>query len=220
MLKMIGSLPRSCVVACSGGVDSMAVLSFLMRGKGHVTVAYFNHGTQHSEQTQNFVEEFCSLNRLQLTVGRIQGGKAPRESWEEYWRHGRYSFLQSLSLPVLTAHHLDDCIEQWLFSSFHGNPQIIPYRNGNVIRPFLPTKKESFRAWCVDKGVPWIDDLSNQDTRYMRNHIRHNVMPQVLKVNPGIAKVIRKKVLRLEPTPRTETVDDGLNSVPMTKEVP
>jgi tRNA(Ile)-lysidine synthase TilS/MesJ len=49
--------------------------------------------------------------------------------------------------------------------------------------------------WCVRKGVPTIDDPSNDDTKYRRNYIRHTIMPHVLAINPGIKKTIKKKVL-------------------------
>ena len=76
----------------------------------------------------------------------------------------------------------------------HGQGKIIPYRNGNVIRPFRLTEKSQFVDWCKRHDVDWIEDQSNTDTKYMRNYIRHEVMPKILKINPGINKVVAKKV--------------------------
>jgi tRNA(Ile)-lysidine synthase len=65
---------------------------------------------------------------------------------------------------------------------------------GNVIRPFLTTRKQDLVEWCVKHSVPWIEDTSNLDTRYTRNYIRHKMMPHVLKVNPGIYKMVKKRL--------------------------
>ena len=57
------------------------------------------------------------------------------------------------------------------------------------------TSKKTIKEYAKKKNVLWIEDPSNQKTNFMRNHVRHNVMPQVLKVNPGIRTTIRKKLI-------------------------
>jgi tRNA(Ile)-lysidine synthase len=195
MIKIQGKLDRSIYVACSGGVDSMAVVDFL-KNNHEVTLCYFNHGTEHGDKAFEFVEQYASQNELGLLYGKTNREKDPKESKEEYWRNQRYDFFKSLNAEIITAHHLDDCIETWIWSSMHGNPNIIPYRNGNVIRPFRLNKKKDLRLWAYVNNVPHIEDDSNLDTCYIRNYIRHNFMPHVEIVNPGIGKVIRKKVLK------------------------
>ena len=198
MIRFLDKLPRECVVACSGGADSMAALSFLTNHtKRNVTVAYFDHGTEFGTQAKTFVQDFCSFNGLSLTIGSINSEKPKDESWEEYWRNQRYRFLHSFDLPVITAHNLNDQIETWLFTGFHGNSRLIPYQNKNVIRPFMLTLKSELIEWCKFKNVPWLEDPSNQNTNFMRNKIRHDILPEVLKVNPGFDKVILKKVMEL-----------------------
>ena len=172
----------------------MAVLSFLMNRQSKPRVAYFNHGTAHSEQTQSFVEEFCKSNSLDLVVGNINRAKGARESSEEYWRNQRYAFFHGLDLPVVTAHNINDCMETWIFTALHGEPKLIPYRNKNVIRPFRQTSKRDFIAWCQSKNIPWEEDASNKDVTYARNRIRHRIMPEALIINPGLEKVIRKRI--------------------------
>jgi tRNA(Ile)-lysidine synthase len=193
MIRYIGKLPISCTVAFSGGVDSVATADFLLRGRKQVSLAFFDHGTQHSQQSIPFIEEYSKRNSLPLTIGRISRAKDPNESMEEYWRNERYRFLHSISGPVITAHHLDDAIETWIFTSLHGTPRVIPYSNGNVIRPFLATPKSQLRNWCVRRNIPWVEDESNLDEKYMRNLIRQRIVPEALKVNPGLHKTILKK---------------------------
>jgi len=76
----------------------------------------------------------------------------------------------------------------------HGTGKIIPYAYKNVIRPFRLNKKRELELWADINGVNYIEDESNQDTDYTRNYIRHEMMPNVLKVNPGIHKTVAKKV--------------------------
>jgi tRNA(Ile)-lysidine synthase len=76
----------------------------------------------------------------------------------------------------------------------HGTGKIIPYANKNVIRPFRLNKKRELELWANLHGVEYIEDDSNADTCYTRNYIRHEMMPNVLRVNPGIHKTIAKKV--------------------------
>ena len=196
MIRIIGKIPPTVTVACSGGIDSMAFVHFLLQGKRKVNLAYFNHDTQHSHKAQKFVEQYANDNGLELFIGRVQGRKGKR-SLEEFWRDERYAFLQRTGGNyTITCHHLDDCVETWLMSAFHGQTKLIPFqRNSNIFRPFLMTSKKVIKEYVERKGIVWCEDPSNQKTNFMRNHIRHRVMPQVLVVNPGIRTMIRKKLI-------------------------
>jgi tRNA(Ile)-lysidine synthase len=193
MLKFIGDLPRKCTIAFSGGIDSVVISDFLLNGKRDVQLAFFHHGTINSERAEDFVRKFAEERRVPLKVGRINSEKSRGLSPEEFWRNERYAFLESLGGPVVTGHHLGDAIETWIFTSLHGESKLIPYSRGNVIRPFLVTPKEEIRSWASRRNLPWIEDESNGDPRYMRNRIRMNIVPEALKVNPGLGTVIRKK---------------------------
>ena len=172
----------------------MAILDFLVRGKREVTVAHFNHNTPFGRFAEKFVKGYCRKNNIKLVVGQIQREKLDEESWEEYWRNERYRFFEALDGPVITAHHLDDVVEWWTFTSFHGNPRLIPYQNNKTIRPFLSTSKEEIWNWVDRKSVPYVTDPGNFDEKYMRSLIRKNIIPEALKVNPGLRKVIKKKI--------------------------
>lgn len=197
MIKIQGKLDREVYVACSGGVDSMAVVDFLVRNH-RVNLMFFDHGTETSKDALDFIHErYCSsidLAGTKLFIGHISRPKERQESWEEYWRIQRYEWFHSYAHPIITCHHLDDCVENWIFTSLHGEGRIIPYRNKNVIRPFRANHKSEFIDWCRNKSVPWIEDVTNQDTKFMRNYIRHEIVPKAMMVNPGLHKVIAKKV--------------------------
>ena len=85
MIRIIGKIPTTVTVACSGGIDSMAVVHFLLQGRKKVNLAYFNHDTQHSHKAQEFVENYANDNNLNLVIGRVKGRKGKR-SLEEFWR--------------------------------------------------------------------------------------------------------------------------------------
>jgi len=200
MIVIQGKLPRRVNVAVSGGVDSMAVEDFLATNHD-VNIMFFDHGTETSMDARAFlVDELHNIRykeegrNITFETESIQNTKQKSESWEEYWRNERYAWFHSYDEPVITCHHLDDCVETWVWSSLNGEGKIIPYSNRNVIRPFRLNKKHEFINWCKRKDVKWIEDSSNDDTRYMRNYIRHELMPKLLVVNPGLSTVIRKKV--------------------------
>jgi tRNA(Ile)-lysidine synthase len=195
MIKLQGKLPKDIVIAVSGGIDSMAILDFL-KNNHNVTVAYFDHKTPHDPIGHEFVQSYCFEKGFEFISSTLQREKRPSESYEEFWRNERYSWFHSMNKEVVVCHHLDDCIETWIWSSLHGKPKIIPYANKNCIRPFLLNTKSELKNWCVRKNVPWAEDESNLDKGFIRNYIRHELMQNVLVVNPGIHKVIRKKVIQ------------------------
>ena len=206
MIKIQGKLPRKFILACSGGVDSMSALDFLWRNH-EVIALYVNHGTVQSKAMQDCVVNYCQKNNLNVIVKTIENKVLPKKrSQEEHWRDERYRIIDTISeeykLPVVTCHHLDDCIETWVWSAMHGTPKIIPWnRRNTVVRPFRLTTKSVFRKWAERHKVPYVEDSSNSEMRYTRNYIRHVCIPHVKHINPGIEKMIAKKVLKSGPLP-------------------
>lgn len=193
MIKLLVPLPKTLTVALSGGVDSVAVADFLGR-KHDVSCAFFHHGTENSDRALKFVGKFCTEKNFPLFLGVISKDKPKELSTEEHWRNERYAFLESINTTIVTGHNLDDCVETYLYGSLHGQPKVIPHLRNNIVRPFLTTPKREFVSWCKRKGIEWCEDTSNRDVKYMRNYIRHEIVPRALKVNPGLSTVVRKIV--------------------------
>ena len=191
MIRQLCHIPVGADLAFSGGVDSVAAASFLHRKIGKLL--YFHHQTPHSEKALSFCADFAKSYGKPLVVEYLSGEKPANESQEEFWRKQRYAFLRRNSSIVVTAHHLDDAVETWLFSAIHGTPKLIPVSNEGVLRPFLSTPKSVLVDWCQRRGLQWCEDDSNLDVRYMRNLIRARIVPEALRVNPGLRTVIRKK---------------------------
>jgi len=193
MIQLLHKLPRTLTVAFSGGVDSVAVLDFL--SKNHeVDAAFFHHGTDNSDNAFDFVWNFCRDRDITMTVGYIRNEKPKELSWEEHWRNERYAFLENFEY-VVTGHHLNDCIETYIWSTMHGTPKVIPDTRKNVHRPFLLNPKQEFIDWCNRKELNWCQDYSNENTDYMRNYIRKHVVEHAYHINPGIEKVVKKLIL-------------------------
>ena len=190
MIRLACKIPNKVVLACSAGRDSMSALEFLLRGRREVTVAYFNHSTPHGDDAERFLRSFCSQECLPLVVGQYHHKPSLSKPSEASWREARYEFLSSLNQPIVTAHHLGDAVEWWLFSSMRGNPSLIPVcrEDINVIRPFLSTKQHDFHQRC--KLYPHVEDPTNAQTVHTRNYIRHEVVPKALKVNPGLFRTV------------------------------
>jgi tRNA(Ile)-lysidine synthase len=190
MIKLLGKLPNTCYVAVSGGVDSMCAYYFICADKNRKVIpVFFNHLTETSKNALAWLQE-----RLpNLIVEKIKYNILRNK--EAYWREHRYNFLESLDAPVITAHHLNDCVETYLFSAFHGKPKLIPYSRNNIIRPFLLTPKEELIKYMTKHKYSWIEDETNKDVYHPRNRIRHNIIPEVLQINPGINSTIRKMII-------------------------
>lgn len=197
MIRILGDIPHSVAIAVSGGVDSMAVLDFLRRSPRDILVLHYNHGTLYAPTAELLVKNYCAKHNLKLVIGKCEETMPAGVSPEAWWRKKRYSFFeQSTDLPVITAHHLEDAVEGWVFTSLNGNPFLIPRARDRYLRPFLTTRKQDLLDWCERKNVPVVEDPSNEDIRYKRNYIRNMMMPHILEINPGIHKTIKKKLIK------------------------
>lgn len=197
MINLFGNAVNSdVIVGCSGGVDSMFAAHFLAQKRyRNVHLLFVHHRTEDSEKAMNFLSKHA-LDETGAKSFRVEyiEAEAPDSSKEDFWREQRYNIFKAQELQVVTAHHLDDCMETYLFGALNGTPKVIPYQHKNVVRPFLLTRKSQMVDWCKRKNVKWVEDSSNQDTKYMRNRIRHSLMPEALAVNPGLHKVVARKV--------------------------
>jgi tRNA(Ile)-lysidine synthase len=196
MIRLACKVPRKVTLACSGGKDSMAALAFLLNGKRDLTVAYYNHGTHHGQIAENFLRRFCFDKGLELVSDKCDSQPPPGESKEAFWREQRYEFFKKIPGPIITAHHLDDAVEWWIFSSLRGDPKLIPVKRGHpsMIRPFLTSSKDQLHRHLGD--FLFVEDPSNKDVNFARNYIRHELGPMCLNVNPGLYKTVKKMYMR------------------------
>lgn len=196
----------SIVCAVSGGADSMALLwaLYLLREKWGITLsaAHFNHGLrgEESDRDEAFVREFCSEHEIALTVGTGRVA-CTGKGLEAAAREARYGFLRSLPGIIATAHTADDNAETLLLhlirgTGLRGLGGIAP-SDGKVIRPMLLVTRQQVLAFLQEHGVAHVEDSSNDTDAFLRNRIRHQVMPLLQMENPNLACTLSQTALRL-----------------------
>lgn len=189
------------IIACSGWVDSMFLLSETLKKhpKTSIIVAHFNHNLrwEESDSDADFIKGFCEENWLAFELWNedIRGFASQEKLWiEEAARIKRYEFLEMIRTKygakhIMTAHHLDDSIETFVFNLIRwtklGWLTWIDELNSNVIRPLLHMPKSEIRELSGKENIPYRDDSTNLDDAYLRNHIRLNIIPEFSKINPN-----------------------------------
>tara|TARA_R100000951_G_C2590265_1_gene164785 strand:+ start:147 stop:791 length:645 start_codon:yes stop_codon:yes gene_type:complete len=197
MIHVQGHIPDKSYVACSGGPDSMAILDFCNKNKSHVSALFIDHNTEASAEGKSIVQDYCNRTNISFISYAIPTARTPGKSLEECWRDERYLLFHLASQYVITGHHLDDCVDEYLMNTLvRGQIGIIPYRNKNVIRPFRLTSKERLLKWCLVNSISFVDDQSNYDAEnFLRPRIRNTKYDIEKNINPGIKKVVKKMVL-------------------------
>lgn len=194
------------VCAVSGGADSVALLFalYLLREKLQIqlSAAHFNHGLRgaESDRDQAFVEDFCSRYDIPLQVakGQVEPGK---KGLEAAAREARYAFLETLPGKIATAHTADDNAETVLMhlvrgTGLKGLGGIAPVR-GRIIRPMLSVTRQEVLAFLQEYCLQFVEDSSNAGDLFLRNRLRHRVMPLLKQENPRLAENLSRMALRL-----------------------
>ena len=182
------------LVAVSGGVDSMVLVDMLRQYSEIVAVAHCNFQLrgQDSVQDEQLVESYCKRYQLTCHIKRFDT-KLPKQSTQMAARTLRYDWFEELCLSnnydvILTAHHANDNIETLLMNIIRGTGVEgltgIPEQNGRILRPLLPFYKSEIIAYAQTHQIPWLEDRSNQTDDYLRNAIRHHVIPELAKLHP------------------------------------
>ena len=194
------------VCAVSGGADSVALLfaMYLLATKLQITVraAHFNHGLRgmESDRDEQFVRSFCGRYDIPLDVGSgcVNPGK---KGLEAAARDARYAFLGSLSGKVATAHTADDNAETVLMHLLRGTGLRglggIPPVSGSLIRPMLGITRVEVLNFLEEYCLEYVEDSSNATDQFLRNRLRHNVIPLLKRENPRFSENISGMALRL-----------------------
>ncbi len=207
-IEQYGLFPEqgTIIVAVSGGADSLCMLHCLHRLCGaadkrypHVQlhVAHLNHQLRGaaSDEDAAYVAQLAQDWGLPITIGVIDVpalARAERQSLEEAARTARYRFLREVAhgQPIAVAHHADDQVEtivyHWLRGGGLASMVGIAPRQHDIIRPLLSSSHAETVAYCQRHKLVPLEDASNTDTRFLRNRIRHELLPLLASMNPGI----------------------------------
>ena len=194
------------VCAVSGGADSVALLfaCYLLKEKLDITLeaAHFNHHLrgEESDRDEAFVAQLC--DRYDIPLHRGSGTVVPgKKGLEAAARDSRYAFLRSIPGKIATAHTADDNAETVLMHLIRGTGLkglggITPI-HGRVIRPMLKVTRQDVEGFLEEWCLSHIEDSSNGTDDFLRNRIRHHVMPLLVQENPKIAENLSQMALRL-----------------------
>lgn len=208
MIRRYDMLQPGDTVYCalSGGADSVALLwaLYLMKDKLriHLRAVHFNHGLRgvESDRDQTFCEELCDRYDIPLTVSRgtVTAGE---KGLEAAARDARYAFFETLPGKVATAHTADDNAETVLMhlvrgTGLKGLGGIAPTR-GSYIRPMLGVTRQEVVAFLGEYHLRHVEDSSNATDAFLRNRLRHRVMPFLKEENPRISENLSEMAQRL-----------------------
>lgn len=197
MWRLLSKLPQECIVAVSGGADSIAVLHFLAKdNKRKIKAAMYDHNTGMHSQTLPIVKKLCDELNVELVQGFLIDEKPKQKSPEEFWRDKRYEWLESFDVPVITGHNLDDTIETYLWSCCNGNPRLIPATRNNIIRPFLAVSHQEMVEYCNKNNLKYFDDPANKNKKYARARVRYGLKQEAEKVNSGFRNMIKRMIIK------------------------
>jgi tRNA(Ile)-lysidine synthase len=146
--------------------------------------------------------------------------KENKESTQITARNLRYNWFQETLQAhhfdfVLTAHHADDNLETFLINLTRGSGLDgftgIPEVNGNIIRPLLKFSRNEIESFAKENGILWREDQSNASTKYVRNKIRHKILPVLKEINPSLLETFSKTIEHLKES--AQIIDDSIEKI-------
>jgi len=217
------------LVGVSGGADSICLLYALhwysKRNKISLAVGHVNHMARGKESSNDaeFVNKICKNLKLPFFLKEIDVNRESiklNKSFQETARIIRYKFFDEILKKILgnkiaLGHSADDQAETILLNIIRGSglqgligmPQI----RGNIIRPFLNVYRNEIERYLIENGISFRNDLSNHETKYLRNKVRKKLIPCLETYNPAIKKNLNDMSQIL--------VDDNLMLSEITREI-
>lgn len=187
------------VVAVSGGLDSVVLLDLLLETRGWhggaLAVATVDHGTRaDSAADADFVADLAAAHGIELHRTAAQLGEGASE---DRCRRARYAFLESLEADAIAlAHHRDDQAETVLVQLLRGTGTRglagMGWRRGRIVRPLLDVPRSALQAWASHRGLAWREDPGNTTPSYLRNRVRHEVIPLLEALRPGATEALAR----------------------------
>lgn len=168
------------ILAVSGGVDSMALLT--MYAHADIIVVHIDHGTRKSSaEDADFVHQKCQELGVKFYETKLELGEGVSE---ELARKKRYEFLKTIQEKeggtLCTAHHLDDVLESITINLIRGTGWrgLTPFYGDELVRPFIITKmwKRDVLKFAGEQNICFRQDPTNYETNYLRNRVREKMV--------------------------------------------
>jgi tRNA(Ile)-lysidine synthase len=202
------------LVTVSGGIDSVVLLDLLISAGYMTGVAHCNFRLrgEESEADEAFVKSIAAREGLEFYRQDFKTEEYAREqgvSVQMAARDLRYTWFEEIRARhdydlIATAHNQDDVLETFFVNlsrgtGIRGLTGIAPV-SGKVIRPLLFASRESISAYATDRGITYREDSSNASEKYLRNRIRHSLLPLLEEENPSFRKSLMETIARLSET--------------------
>ena len=196
------------LVGFSGGLDSYVLLKLLTQLDIEIPVVaiHINHSIQEqADQWQDHCESIARGLKIEFLGAKVDAnppaGESP-EAWARKKRYATFSNLMQQGDILLLAHHQDDQIETFFLQLFRGSgphglasmPKITGFSGGWLARPLLELDRQDLEHFAQQNNLQWIEDPSNQDESYDRNHLRHTILPLVRERWPGCANSLSRSI--------------------------
>lgn len=202
------------LIACSGGLDSMVLTKLCKESGLQFSLAHCNFKLRGNDSLGD--EEFVrtTANKLDLkvyvthfdTIGYVNTHKV---SVQMACRELRYAWFDQLlkqhDIPfLLTAHHANDNLETFLINLSRGSGieglTGMPAKTQTLRRPLLPFTRKELETYAHTNGVDWREDVSNADTKYLRNKIRLEIIPKLNELHPTFSDNFKNSLQYLAET--------------------
>ena len=216
---------KKLLIAVSGGVDSIVLTHLLNKLQFTISLAHCNFHLRGKDSDMDEVSVKTEASKLNIpcfithfdteyyaTSKGISIQMAARElryTWfDEIVQKNNFDY-------ILTAHHADDDVETFLINLIRGTGLNgltgIPAINKNVIRPLLPFTRIDIESFAKKNNLSWREDKSNAQTKYLRNKIRHDIIPVLKSLNPNFMESFSKTLENLQGS--KQLVEDRIDEI-------
>lgn len=189
---------KKVLIAISGGLDSVVLAKLFHELEYSMAFAHCNFQLRgiESDEDETFVKALAKKWNVEVFVKKFETeayASQQKLSIQMAARNLRYEWFQQIAAKfqydyILTAHHQDDALETFLINLSRGTGidglTGIPEKNENIVRPLLPFTRNVIHAYAEKNKLPWREDSSNASTKYVRNKIRHEIVPLLKDLHP------------------------------------
>lgn len=190
---------KKLLIAISGGIDSVVLTHLFYELEYSISLAHCNFRLRgkESDGDEAFVEDLAKKFDIPVFIKKfdtLRFASDEKLSVQLAARKLRYDWFNKLLQQkqydyLLTAHHADDAVETYLINLSRGTGLDgltgIPKQNGKIIRPLLPFSREQIEKYAKEQNIDWREDSTNEETKYLRNKIRHKIIPILKELNPN-----------------------------------
>lgn len=213
------------IIGVSGGIDSVVLAHLCFRLNLNFAIAHcnFNLRGEESDKDEQFVIDLAEDLDVEVFIQNFDTEAYAKEykcSIQMAARELRYDWFKEIACQlnfdyILTAHHADDNLETFLINFTRGTGLNgltgIPMLNENVVRPLLPFSRIDVEVFAMENQIEWREDSSNKKRKYLRNKLRHEVVPVLKEINPQLLDSFQNTLKNLNDT--ADIVEESLNAV-------